>query len=208
MGIFKVTSRFGLLLGFIALLCTAISAGIYILTKDKIDEAMAEQQKALLLQVIPQDYFNNSLLESVETPEQDKLKGIQKVYFAIKDHEPTAYAYETTAPDGYSGNIRLLVGITPKGEVLGVRVIEHHETPGLGDKIELRISDWILSFTNQVIVPESLKDWAVKKDGGKFDQFSGATITPRAIVNQVKRSALVMLENEALLNEMAKKYAQ
>ena len=106
------------------------------------------------------------------------------------------------------GNIRLLVGITPKGEVLGVRVIEHHETPGLGDKIELRISDWILSFTNQVIVPESLKDWAVKKDGGKFDQFSGATITPRAIVNQVKRSALVMLENEALLNEMAKKYAQ
>ena len=75
-----------------------------------------------------------------------------------------------------------------------MRVIEHHETPGLGDKIELRISDWILSFTNQVIVPESLKDWAVKKDGGKFDQFSGATITPRAIVNQVKRSALVMLE--------------
>ena len=139
MGIFKVTSRFGLLLGFIALLCTAISAGIYMLTKDKIDEAMAEQQKALLLQVIPQNYFNNSLLESVETPEQDKLKGIQKVYFAIKDHEPTAYAYETTAPDGYSGNIRLLVGITPKGEVLGVRVIEHHETPGLGDKIELRI---------------------------------------------------------------------
>jgi len=127
------------------------------------------------------------LLESVETPEQDKLKGIQKLYFAIKDHEPTAYAYETTAPDGYSGNIRLLVGITPKGEVLGVRVIEHHETPGLGDKIELRISNWILSFTNQVIVPESLKDWAVKKDGGKFDQFSGATITPRAIVNQVKR---------------------
>ena len=96
------------------------------------------------------------------------------------------------------------MGIDTKGEVLGVRVIEHHETPGLGDKIELRISDWILSFTNQVIVPESLKDWAVKKDGGKFDQFSGATITPRAIVNQVKRSALVMLENEALLNEMAK----
>jgi len=165
MGIFKVTSRFGLLLGFIALVCTAVSAGIYMLTKDKIDEAMAEQQKALLLQVIPQTYFNNNLLESVETPEQDKLKGIQKVYFAIKDHEPTAYAYETTAPDGYSGNIRLLVGMTPKGEVLGVR-------------------------------------------GGKFDQFSGATITPRAIVNQVKRSALVMLENEALLNEMAKKYAQ
>ena len=103
MGIFKVTSRFGLLLGFIALVCTAVSAGIYMLTKDKIDEAMAEQQKELLLQVIPQNYFNNSLLESMETPEQDKLKGIQKVYFAIKDHVPTAYAYETTAPDGIQG---------------------------------------------------------------------------------------------------------
>ena len=68
MGIFKVTSRFGLLLGFIALVCTAVSAGIYMLTKDKIDEAIAEHQKALLLQVIPQNYFNNSLLESVETP--------------------------------------------------------------------------------------------------------------------------------------------
>ena len=87
-GYFKVTSRFGLLLGFIALVCTAVSAGIYMLTKDKIDEAMAEQQKALLLQVIPQDYFNNNLLESVETPEQDKLKGIQKLYFAIKTMYP------------------------------------------------------------------------------------------------------------------------
>ena len=78
MGILKVTSRFGLLLGFIALLCTAVSAGIYMLTKDKIDEAMAEQQKALLLQVIPQNYFNNSLLESVETPEQDKTQRYSK----------------------------------------------------------------------------------------------------------------------------------
>ena len=97
MGIFKVTSRFGLLLGFIALLCTAVSAGIYMLTKDKIDGSHGGTTKALLLQVIPQNYFNNSLLESVETPEQDKLKGIQKLYFAIKDHVPTAYAYETTA---------------------------------------------------------------------------------------------------------------
>ena len=112
-------------------------------------------------------------------------------------------SYETTAPDGYSGNIRMLVGPTPAGEVLGVRVIEHHETPGLGDKIELRISNWILSFSNKWLKPDNLNDWAVKKDGGKFDQFSGATITPRAVVNQVRRSAQIMLDNSTLLQQMA-----
>ena len=203
MGTVKITSRYGILLGFVALLCTAISAGIFFLTKDKIDAVMAAQQRELLLQVIPQDYFNNNLLESAVIPQDKNLEGIQKIYFAKKDGNISAYAYETTAPDGYSGDIRLLVGLDPKGEVLGVRVIEHHETPGLGDKIELRISNWILNFTNQSINEHNLNEWAVKKDGGKFDQFSGATITPRAVVNQTKRSALIMLNNQALLQQLS-----
>ena len=203
MGTVKITSRYGILLGFVALLCTAISAGIFFLTKDKIDAVMAAQQRELLLQVIPQDYFNNNLLESAVIPQDKNLVGIQKIYFAKKDGNVSAYAYETTAPDGYSGDIRLLVGLDPKGEVLGVRVIEHHETPGLGDKIELRISNWILGFTNQPINEHNLSEWAVKKDGGKFDQFSGATITPRAVVNQTKRSALIMLNNQALLQQLS-----
>ena len=203
MGTVKITSRYGILLGFVALLCTAISAGIFFLTKDKIDAVMAAQQRELLLQVIPQDYFNNNLLESAVIPQDKNLVGIQKIYFAKKDGNVSAYAYETTAPDGYSGDIRLLVGLDPKGEVLGVRVIEHHETPGLGDKIELRISNWILNFTHQSINDHNLNEWAVKKDGGKFDQFSGATITPRAVVNQTKRSALIMLNNQALLQQLS-----
>lgn len=203
MGTVKITSRYGILLGFVALLCTAISAGIFFLTKDKIDAAMAAQQRELLLQVIPQDYFNNNLLESAVIPQDKNLVGIQKIYFTKKDGNVSAYAYETTAPDGYSGDIRLLVGLDPKGEVLGVRVIEHHETPGLGDKIELRISNWILNFTHQSINEYNLNEWAVKKDGGKFDQFSGATITPRAVVNQTKRSALIMLNNQTLLQQLS-----
>ena len=203
MGTVKITSRYGILLGFVALLCTAISAGIFFLTKDKIDAVMAAQQRELLLQVIPQDYFNNNLLESAVAPQDKNLVGIQKIYFAKKDGNVSAYAYETTAPDGYSGDIRLLVGLDPKGEILGVRVIEHHETPGLGDKIELRISNWILNFTHQSINEHNLNEWAVKKDGGKFDQFSGATITPRAVVNQTKRSALIMLNNQALLQQLS-----
>ena len=203
MGTVKITSRYGILLGFVALLCTAISAGIFFLTKDKIDAVIAAQQRELLLQVIPQDYFNNNLLESAVIPQDKNLLGIQKIYFAKKDGNLSAYAYETTAPDGYSGDIRLLVGLDPKGEVLGVRVIEHHETPGLGDKIERRISNWILGFTNQSINEHNLSEWAVKKDGGKFDQFSGATITPRAVINQTKASALVMLNNRALLQRLS-----
>jgi electron transport complex protein rnfG len=203
MGTVKITSRYGILLGFVALLCTAISAGIFFLTKDKIDAVMAAQQRELLLQVIPQDYFNNNLLESAVIPQDKNLVGIQKIYFAKKDGNVSAYAYETTAPDGYSGDIRLLVGLDPKGEILGVRVIEHHETPGLGDKIELRISNWILNFTHQSINEHNLSEWSVKKDGGKFDQFSGATITPRAVVNQTKRSALIMLNNQALLQQLS-----
>ncbi len=203
MGTVKITSRYGILLGFIALLCTIISAGIYFLTKDKIDAVIAAQQRELLLQVIPQDYFNNNLLESAVIPQDKNFLGIQKIYFTKKDGNISAYAYETTAPDGYSGDIRLLVGLDPKGEVLGVRVIEHHETPDLGDKIERRISNWILGFTNQLINEHNLSEWAVKKDGGKFDQFSGATIKPRAVVNQTKRSALIMLNNQALLQQLS-----
>ncbi|HIE5254938.1 TPA: electron transport complex subunit RsxG, partial [Serratia marcescens] len=115
-----------------------------------------------------------------------------RLYLARKNGQPTAAALETTAPDGYSGAIKLLVGADFNGTVLGTRVIEHHETPGLGDKIELRISDWISFFSGKKIEGPDDKRWAVKKDGGMFDQFTGATITPRAVVNAVRRTALYM----------------
>lgn len=195
MNIMKIVPKYGVLLGFVALLCTAVSGGIYFLTKDRIELAIATHQRELLLQVIPQHYFDNDLLaDCVKSSEPQ----IGRIYLAKKSQELTAFAFETTAPDGYSGNIRLLVGLTPQGKVLGVRTIEHKETPGLGDKLELRFSDWILAFDNQTIEPNNLTEWAVKKDGGKFDQFAGATITPRAVVNQVKRSALLMLQQSSL----------
>ncbi|MCK8306067.1 RnfABCDGE type electron transport complex subunit G, partial [Erwinia amylovora] len=92
---------------------------------------------------------------------------------------------ETTAPDGYSGNIQMIVGASFNGIIYGTRVVEPHETPGLGDKIELRISDWIHSFNGQQLSGPGDSHFAVKKDGGDFDQFPGATITPRAVVNAV-----------------------
>ncbi|TCK01509.1 electron transport complex protein RnfG [Volucribacter psittacicida] len=188
----SITLGYAFILALVAFVCSAISSGIYFLTKDPIQQSVAKQQKALLLEVVPQGYFDNDLLASCVKP---NIPYIDKLYIAKQGDKISAYAFETVAPDGYSGNIYLLVGLTPAGEVLGVRVIAHKETPGLGDKIETRISDWILSFNHRMLDKANLSSWAVKKDGGSFDQFAGATITPRAIVNQVKRSALTMLEH-------------
>ena len=199
----KITLKYALLLGLISLLCTAVSTGVYLLTKGRIDEVTADQQRSLLHEVVLQDHFDNDLLATCKVANLSEAPHLNRIYIAKKADKITAYAIQGTAPDGYSGDIRLLVGLDPKGEVLGVRVIEHHETPGLGDKIELRISNWILNFTHQSINEHNLSEWAVKKDGGKFDQFSGATITPRAVVNQTKRSALIMLNNQALLQQLS-----
>ncbi|NNI72707.1 electron transport complex subunit RsxG [Pasteurella multocida] len=192
----KISAYYAILLALIALICTALSTGIYLLTKSKIEDEINKQQQALLLEVVPQAYFDNPLSENCQRPNSEKLRAqrIDRLCIATKNNQKTAYAFETVAPDGYAGRIRLLVGITPTGTILGVRVLEHQETPGLGDKIETRISDWILSFSQQQLRSDNLADWAVKKDGGKFDQFAGATITPRAVVNQVKQSALSLLD--------------
>lgn len=186
----KISVKYGIMLGFVALLCASVSAGVYFLTKNKIDAEIAKQQQALLTQVIPDDYYDNAVTENCDISDS---REINKICTALSGDKVKAYAVEATAPDGYSGKIRLLVGMTPEGEILGVRVLEHNETPGLGDKIETRISDWILNFNGKKIDTQNLQDWAVKKDGGKFDQFTGATITPRAVINQVKRTALEVL---------------
>lgn len=185
----KITLRYGLILGAVALLCTAVSTGVFLLTKGKIDAVTAEQQRQLLREVVPQSHFDNDLLGSCKNVNLSDVPFIHKLFSAKKQQKTTAYAIQATAPDGYSGNIVVLIGITPDGTVLGVRTLEHKETPGLGDKIETRVSDWIYGFTNQPFSLENEAQWAVKKDGGQFDQFTGATITPRAVVNIVRQSA-------------------
>lgn len=185
----KIAIKYALILGAIALLCTAVSTGTYLLTKGKIDAVTAEQQRNLLLEVVPQAHFDNDLLATCKLIDLPNAKQLNRIYLAKKSENLTAYAIQGTAPDGYSGNIVLLMGIQPDGTVLGVRTLTHKETPGLGDKIETRISDWILSFTGKQFDLENEVEWMVKKDGGMFDQFTGATITPRAVVNNVRQNA-------------------
>lgn len=187
----KTMRKHGVTLALFAAGSTGLTATIDQLTKNTIADQAAKQQNELFQQVIPADRYNNDLLQScylVTAPELGK--GTHKVYIARQGEQAVAAVMEATAPDGYSGAIQLLVGADFSGTVLGSRVTEHHETPGLGDKIELRISDWITHFAGKTIASESDATWAVKKDGGQFDQFTGATITPRAVVNAVKRAGL------------------
>lgn len=161
-------------------------------TRDLIEMRRLEDLKASLAQVIPDELYDNDLLQSTVIVPGDGLSNAQEivVYVARKQGLTKAAAFRLTAPDGYSGNIDMVIGIDRNGEILGVRVIAHAETPGLGDKIEIAKSDWILSFNGRSLKNPTIEQWAVKKDGGEFDQFSGATITPRAVVNAVRRGLL------------------
>lgn len=187
----KTMRKHGITLALFAAGSTGLTAAIDQLTKNTIADQAAKQQNALFEQVLPADHYNNDLLQSCYLVSAPALgKGTHRVYIARQGEQAVAAVMEATAPDGYSGAIQLLVGADFNGTVLGSRVTEHHETPGLGDKIELRISDWITHFAGKTIAGESDATWAVKKDGGQFDQFTGATITPRAVVNAVKRAGL------------------
>lgn len=196
-------TRNGLILAVFALVTTGLIALTYFGTKDQI--ALQQQQKLLsiLNAVVDENSYNNQIqLDCAEVLAPNYLgnKKPQRIYRAKQQGKPVAVAIETTAPDGYSGKIQLVVGMytpTPENAVVsGVRILEHKETPGLGDKIELRISDWVLGFVQQEYNAQNSDMWAVKKDGGQFDQFTGATITPRAVVNAVKKSIEFYLKNQ------------
>lgn len=186
--------RHGITLAIFAAITTGLTAIVNSLTKSTIAEQAALQHKSLLDQVIPPALYDNDIQNECYLVNADALGNNlpHRLYLARKNGQPVAAALESTAPDSYSGAIQLLVGADFSGKVLGVRVTEHHETPGLGDKIETRISDWINVFSGKTITSNHDRHWAVKKDGGEFDQFTGATITPRAVVNSVKRTALYL----------------
>ncbi len=183
----KLSYQALLLAGF-ALLASALLGLADLNTKDAIKQRLAEDLQASLEQVIPKTYYDNDLLANkiIIVSKDDNIGADETlVYVARKQGKVSAVSFMLKALNGYSGTISLIMGIDVDGNILGVRVISHAETPGLGDKIELSKDDWVLSFNGHSLQNLSVKQWKVKKDGGVFDQFSGATITPRAVVGSV-----------------------
>jgi electron transport complex protein RnfG len=193
--------KHAVVLGGFSLGATLLLALAYGLTKEPIEKSELEDLRHSLEQVIPASIHDNN--PAADTM-QLKLDGKNLlVYRARRANRVTGVAFEASRR-GYSGEIRVLLGIDANGKLLGVRVLQHTETPGLGDKIEVNKSDWITRFTGKSLGDPPEAQWAVKKDGGPFDQFAGATITPRAVVNGVRDGLqLFAAHRNTLLEEVS-----
>lgn len=177
-------------LSAVVLLACALVVGVHALTRDRIEAAQRlAQRQALAIVLPPSLYDNDPLLDSVRVaaPAWLGTDAPVTVRRARRGDHATAMALEAVAPDGYAGPIALLVGVDRTGRITGVRVTAHRETPGLGDAIDIRRSGWIRRFEQRALGDPPEAGWTVKSDGGDFDQFAGATMTPRAVVKAVHR---------------------
>lgn len=175
--------------GFLLLVFTSASVFFVSLVQDSTKEYIKYNEEQLLIKrlgELVQGYDNNILQDKIlKEIKLHNIKQTLSIYPAKKNNRIFAYLIEHTYPNGYNGNIRLLTGIGSDKKLLGVRVIAHKETPGLGDKIKTKKSNWIKQFKGLSLSNTTKKQWGVKRDGGAFDAFTGATITPRAIVSAI-----------------------
>ena len=187
----------GAILTAFALATTGLVASINALTADKIAEQEQLQLTAQLQEVLDPKSYDNQLLQDCVIITDEKLGPYanQVIYRARKNNKPVAVVIRHVTPNGYSGDINLLTAVLSDGTIAGVRTTKHEETPGLGDKVEVKKSLWITTFKSLTVEGEEDARWAVKKDGGQFDQFTGATITPRAVVGSVKNAVLFAQTN-------------
>ena len=196
--------RSALALGLVALFGTALLAAVNQLTQQRIQQQERQAVLRQLGELVPPDRYDNALDQdhySLRAEAWFPRSQTVTVYRARMRSEPVAVIIGLAATDGYNGNIHLLVGINADGTLCGVRVLSHQETPGLGDVIESGKSDWVLAFSGRSLKDPDRTGWAVKKDGGEFDQFTGATITPRAVVKAVRLALEFYTVNRATIFE-------
>ena len=200
--IIKHASKTAFTLICFALVFTALLAYVFNITKAPIEKSEAEARMGLFNQIVPKSLYNNDLLkDSISIASNDLLgnKGTIIANRARINDKPSAVILEALAHDGYSGDIKLLIAINVDGSIVGVRVIKHKETPGLGDYIDIAKGNWIKLFDGESLEKTVDTKWAVKKDGGQFDYMAGATITPRAIVKAVHKALQYFAANKEAL---------
>lgn len=183
---------------FFAVVGTTILASTFFLTYDAIKKSEEAEKLKLIMQIVPPASFDNDIIQDTVTIPASPLLGTEDTTTAYRARikgEPSAVVLETIAPDGYSGKIFLILAVRANGELAGVRVVSHKETPGLGDYIDIQKSTWITGFDGKSREVYKDADWKVKKDGGQFEYMAGATITPRAIVKAVNKALIYFGEN-------------
>jgi electron transport complex protein RnfG len=197
----------GLLLGLFAVVTTGVIAGTYLSTRGLVQDNIRAAEERALLEIIPRDRHDNSMLDDAVALSDDALLGLREqrnAYRAKQNGEVVAVILPATARDGYTGDIDLIIGVNRDGSVAGVRVLSHRETPGLGDQIDYKKSQWVDGFIGRSLLNPKADKWTVKKDGGVFDQFTGATITPRAVTAAVKRSLEFYAQQRPMLLDEVK----
>jgi Na+-translocating ferredoxin:NAD+ oxidoreductase subunit G len=203
---FRVSGETALTLLAFIVFFTALLAWVYLFSRPVIEDAARSEKLVVLNQILPPSLYNNDpLQDTITLPPEPALgtKSSSTVYRARFNNQPVGLIMDVVAPDGYSGAIKLLVAFSASGQVLGVRVLEHKETAGLGDYIDPRKDKnknhpWIDQF-NAVPTSYGRQEWQVKKDGGQFDAYAGATISPRAVVKAVYRAREFVSDNLAVL---------
>jgi len=192
------------LAGWLLAVTALLGTGLMVIVNAHSKPFIAENERLVLLRtlnsVLSPDLYDNEIVSDTFSVVDAELLGSSNnttIYRARLQSKPVAAVLQVIAPNGYSGPIVLLVGINLSGEVVGVRVVKHKETPGLGDGIEIQRSDWIKSFTGKSNKDPGDIGWKVKRDGGEFDQFTGATITPRAIVSAVHNALIYFEQHQA-----------
>ena len=195
----------GTVLALFAAITSVAIGWTYLGTKAQIDLEVRRAEARQLLEIFPPGTHDNDIVDDVfEVAAETALLGIRETrqgYRVRQGNKVIGVILPTTARDGYSGDIRALIGVRLDGSVAGVRVVAHRETPGLGDKVDLRKSDWILDFNERSLTNPVLGGWNVEKEGGVFDQFTGATVTPRAVILATRRALEYATLNAATLFE-------
>ncbi len=172
------------------LVALVLLGGVSEITRERIDKAQQALRLDTLSAVLPPGTFDQNPIDSLHQHVVPELGGEQAVdvYTAYRKGHPVAAVLELLAPDGYSGNIRILLGLQYSGQIVAARVVEHRETPGLGDGIDYRKSPWITQFDGSALAISEYTDWRLKKSGGQFDALTGATITSRAVLQAIHRA--------------------
>jgi electron transport complex protein RnfG len=188
------------------MLFAATGAALVGVTFIQTEDDIIYNEKLTLLKklnnIIPAESYNNDLLQDTLIIKPSTLLSTKEeslAYRARNNNQNVAVVFSSIAPNGYNGSIHLLVGVKADGSLAGVRVVKHRETPGLGDVVSITHSNWILGFNDKSLSNPNEKGWKVKRDGGVFDQFTGATITPRAVVKAVHNALLYFDQNQNTL---------
>lgn len=196
-----------IILSVFALFCSTLVAITYFFIKDKIRQQLTVNQIRQLEQIFPGAMLDDGVVQDcvlikqpaalAQTQTQSQSHKPVKIFRLYKNNQPYAVLIPTTTDNGYAGKIKLLAGVYASGELADVSVIEHHETPGLGDAIEANRSDWIKQFAGKSL--QNTTDWKISKDGGEFDTLSGATITSRAAVKAIENALRYFQQNQSTI---------